>query len=212
MGSSSGRPDEAPVHEVEVGGFELARTPTRNAEYAGAVSAGEVPAPAWWDAPAYSAPDLPVVGVSWFEAETFAEWLSERTGRVWRLPTEAEWELAIRGGLTGAPTAWGSALPPGEVPDGPLEGPWPVGRGRPNGLGVLDAGTIVHEWCRDWYDASYYLSSPRLAPTGPETGTRRASRGGSWRHRVRWSSPAARSSLPPDFRYADYGFRLLREL
>ena len=59
-------------------------------------------------------------------------------------------------------------------------------------------GTIVHEWCLDWYD--------------PETKERRASRGGSWRHHVRWSAPSARSSLPPGFRYADYGFRVLREL
>jgi formylglycine-generating enzyme required for sulfatase activity len=84
------------------------------------------------------------------------------------------------------------------VPDGPLAGPWPAGRGVPNGYGLLDMGTIVHEWCLDWY--------------GPEKGGRRASRGGSWRHHVRWSPPSARSSLPPGFRYADYGFRVLQEL
>jgi formylglycine-generating enzyme required for sulfatase activity len=72
-------------------------------------------------------------------------------------------------------------------------------------------GTIVHEWCLDWYRRDYYAVSPECDPRGPDEGERRASRGGSWRHRVRWSPPAARSSLPPAFRYADYGFRMLRE-
>jgi formylglycine-generating enzyme required for sulfatase activity len=87
-----------------------------------------------------------------------------------------------------------------------------VGRGTPNGYGMLDPGTVVHEWCLDWYDAHYYASSPSLDPRGPENGERRSSRGGSWRHHVRWSPPAARSSLPPTFRYADYGFRVLLEV
>jgi formylglycine-generating enzyme required for sulfatase activity len=87
-----------------------------------------------------------------------------------------------------------------------------VGRGTPNGYGLLDIGTIVHEWCGDWYDAGYYREAPRLDPRGPAEGSRRSSRGGSWRHRVRWSPPSARSSLPPSYRYADYGFRVLREV
>lgn len=184
---------------VEVPGgsrrFRLGRTPVTNAEYAPFVDAGRAPAPPWMSQPAYGGPDQPVVGVTWFEACDYAAWLAELTGDNWRLPTEAEWERAARGGLEGAPTAWGVALPEGEVPDGPLTGPWPVGRGKPNGYGLLDMGTIVHEWCLDWYD--------------PETTLRRASRGGSWRHHVRWSPPSARSSLPPGFRYADYGLRVL---
>jgi formylglycine-generating enzyme required for sulfatase activity len=72
----------------------------------------------------------------------------------------------------------------------------------------MDAGTIVHEWCLDWYAPGYYAASPPADPRGPDEGERRASRGGSWRHHVRWSPPSARSSLPPEFRYADYGFRL----
>ena len=99
--------------------------------------------------------------MTWFEAAAYARWLGATLGGAWRLPTEAEWERAARGGLAGARTAWGDALPPGEVPDGPLAGPWPAGRGTPNGYGLLDMGTIVHEWCLDWY----------------EEGVRRASRG-----------------------------------
>jgi formylglycine-generating enzyme required for sulfatase activity len=183
--------------DVPGAGFRLGRTPVTNAEYMPFVEAGRAPAPPWWCDPAYDAPGQPVVGVTWFEACDYAAWLGELTGARFRLPTEAEWERAARGGLEGAATAWGDALPEGEVPEGPLAGPWCVGRGTPNGYGLCDMGTIVHEWCLDWHD--------------PESATRRASRGGSWRHHVRWCPPAARSSLPPGFRYADYGFRVLQE-
>jgi formylglycine-generating enzyme required for sulfatase activity len=197
-GSPARRPDDARPCRISVAPFRLGRTPVTNREYAPFIEAGRATAPPWWREPAFAEPDQPVVGVTWFEAFDYAAWLSKLTGSAWRLPTQAEWERAARGGLEAAPTAWGDALPPGEVPEGPLAGPWPVGRGTPNGYGLFDMGTIVHEWCLDWYD--------------PETQTRRASRGGSWRHHVRWSSPSARSSLPPEFRYADYGFRVLREL
>jgi formylglycine-generating enzyme required for sulfatase activity len=141
----------------------------------------------------------------------YAVWLSDRSAGAWRLPTEAEWERAARGGVEGGTTSWGDRLPLGEVPDGALAGPWPVRRGTPNGYDLFDMGTIVHEWCLDWYKADYYAASPPASPSGPAEGERRVSRGGSWRHHVRWSSPAARSSLPPSYRYADYGFRLVRE-
>ncbi len=87
-----------------------------------------------------------------------------------------------------------------------------MGRGTANGFGMLDMGTIVHEWCFDWYAADAYRSTRRYDPRGPAKGERRASRGGSWRHHVRWSAPSARSSLPPHSRYADYGFRVVREV
>jgi formylglycine-generating enzyme required for sulfatase activity len=73
-------------------------------------------------------------------------------------------------------------------------------------------GTIVHEWCLDWYSPSTYDAAADRNPHGPDEGERRASRGGSWRHRIRFSPPSARSSLPPAFRYADYGFRVLEEI
>jgi formylglycine-generating enzyme required for sulfatase activity len=212
MGSDAGRPDERPVHLVEVHGFHLARTPIARREYEPFLRRGGAPAPPWWGDPAFCLPDQPVVGVTWHDAVAYAEWLSAAAGGTWRLPTEAEWERAARGGLDMAPTAWGTELPPpNEVPAGPIDGPWRVGRGEPNGFGLLDIGTIVHEWCCDWYAAGYYADSPERDPQGPADGERRASRGGSWRHRVRWSPPSARSSLPPSFRYADYGFRVLRE-
>ena len=180
----------------------MGRTPVTNREFAGFLAATGLADPPWFRHPDFCSPGAPVVGVTWFEAGEFCSWLSRETGRSWRLPTEAEWELAACGGLVRPRTAWGGGVPPNEIPEGPISGPWEAGRGTPNGYGLLDAGTIVHEWCLDWRE-------PAPPPPAPR---RRASRGGSWRHQVRWSSPSAASSLPPDYRYADYGFRVLCEL
>ncbi len=174
--------------------FHLGRTPVTNLQYAAFVAAERAGAPPWFRHSDFAAPDQPVVGVTWNEAMGFGAWLSETAGGRWRLPSAAEWEFAACGGLSSPRTAWGDAVPAGEIPAGALAGPWEAGRGTPNGYGLCDMGTIVHEWCLD-----------------ADRPGRRASRGGSWRHAVRWSSPSARSSLPPAFRYADYGFRVLRE-
>ena len=132
--------------------------------------------------------------MTWEEAVAFCDWLGETRPGGWRLPTEEEWERAACGGREAPATAWGGEIPEGEIPEGPLAGPWRAGRGTPNPYGLCDMGTIVHEWCLDWKRPG-----------------RRASRGGSWRHAVRWSRPSSWSSLPPSYRYADYGFRVLRE-
>jgi formylglycine-generating enzyme required for sulfatase activity len=102
---------------------------------------------------------------------------------------------------------------PGWVPNGgrgPLEGPWPVTLGEPNAFGIFGIGANIHEWCADWHAADYYVRSPLRNPLGPESGTRRASRGGAWRHAVTVSRVAQRSKLDPTFRYTDYGFRVVR--
>jgi formylglycine-generating enzyme required for sulfatase activity len=180
--------------------YDLGRTPVTNREYGRFLATGRAPEPPWWNDPRFARDAQPVVGVTWEEAKAYCEWLAEVTGGTWRLPTEAEWEHAARGGLEAPRTAWGDAVPEGEIPDGPLEAPWDAGRGTPNAYGLLDIGTLVHEWCLD--------AVPPSTPGGPP---RRGSRGGSWRHAVRWTPPSARSSLPPDYRYSDYGFRVLRE-
>jgi formylglycine-generating enzyme required for sulfatase activity len=189
-------------------GFRLGRTPITRAEYARFLEAGRAPEPPWWRDPRFTRDAQPVVGVTWFEAVAYCAWLSEAVGGSWRLPSEAEWEHAACGGLgasssasaSACRTAWGDSVPSGEIPEGPLEAPWEAGRGTPNGYGLLDMGTLVHEWCLD-----------PLPPSSPGGPPRRASRGGSWRHAVRWTAPSARSSLPPEYRYSDYGFRVLRE-
>ena len=92
------------------------------------------------------------------------------------------------------------------------------GRAGPNGFGVSEPNTYglyeicenVHEWCSDWFQADYYSRSPERNPRGPESGDRKSSRGGSWRHHVKIARCSARSSIPPQFQYADYGFRVAR--
>jgi len=210
MGSDSGQDNERPVHRVWVDGFELAACQVTNAEYACYRSATGAPAPPQWNDANFKHPQQPVVAVSWFEAVAYCEWLSRSTGRDYRLPTEAEWERAARGGVEGKHYPWGDDPPQG-LPDYTtrwISGPECVGRYAPNALGLYDIGDNVHEWCSDWYDAGYYAVSPERDPQGPPEGTRRSSRGGSWRHHIKVARCAARSSIPPQFQYADYGFRI----
>ncbi len=206
MGSRDGADDERPLHRVEVSAFEIGVCQVTNAEWSSYLDATGHPPPACWSDPNFNDPQQPVVAVSWFDAVDYCGWLTATTGRRFRLPTEAEWECAARGGVEGARYPWGDEPPPD---DGRwVNGPERVGRGEPNGYSLHDVCTNVHEWCNDWYGAGSYALSPRRDPRGPTEGTRRVSRGGSWRHHVRVSRCAARSSIPPGFRYADYGFRI----
>ncbi|PYX59554.1 MAG: hypothetical protein DMG73_08455 [Acidobacteria bacterium] len=210
MGSEIGQDNERPLHRVWIDVFLLAACQVTNADYAnflGATSA--LPPPLWTDTN-FNHPEQPVVAVSWFEAVKYCDWLSATSGRNYRLPTEAEWERAARGGLDGKLFPWGND-PPQSLPDYAQRwqsGPEPVARYTPNGYGVYDICDNVHEWCSDWFAAEYYSVSPERNPRGPATGQRRASRGGSWRHHIKVSRCAARSSIPPQFQYADYGFRV----
>ena len=217
MGCESGRDEERPAHRVVVDAFEMAICQVRNRDFAAFMLSTGHPAPPNWGQPGFDSPEYPVVSVSWVEAEKYCRWLSEMTGRAYRLPTEAEWERAARGGVEGALYPWGDEAPPSRAEyqqrwGGDVQGPLPVGRSAPNAFGLWDLCENVHEWCADWFGADYYAQSPQLNPPGPATGERRASRGGSWRHHVKISRVAARSSIPPAFQYADYGFRVVREL
>jgi formylglycine-generating enzyme required for sulfatase activity len=159
----------------------------------------------------FSEPEQPVVGVNWDEATAYCKWLSRRTRKEFRLPSEAEWERAARGKLAGVLYPWGDE-PPWERPYAGCDlkngGPQRVGANVPNDFGLYDMSEGVHEWCSDYYDAAYYHYAPERNPQGPAFGQRRVSRGGSWRHQIKFSRCAARSSLPPSFKYADYGFRV----
>lgn len=165
--------------------------------------------------------DHPVIHVSWLDATAFCEWSGTR------LPTEAEWEYAARGGVEGAHFPWGHDRDPGgehlmnvyqgEFPQGDLGddgfvGPCPVGSFAANGFGLHEMTGNVWEWCGDWFDPAYYARSPREDPTGPESGTARVMRGGSylchesycWRYRV-----DARSANTPDSTTGNIGFRVV---
>ena len=161
----------------------------------------------------------PVVHIAYDDALAYAAW----SGR--RLPTEAEWEYAARGGLAGARFAWGDELTPrgrhqaniwqGEFPHtNTADDGWvttaPVTTYRANGYGLHQVAGNVWEWCADWFDARFYAASPATDPQGPASGTDRVLRGGSYlchdsychRYRV-----AARSHAPGDAGAANVGFR-----
>ena len=215
MGSEA-RADEQPIHEVSVGPFRAALAPVSNAEYARFLEASGHESPRFWDDAYLTEPDYPVVGVNWFDAVAYCDWLSERTALRCRLPTEAEREFAALGGCTD-----GRAYPWGDEPwtEGPfalgsagMDRPIAIGSTEPNGYGLYHMADNVHEWCSDWYDPKTYTTALAEDPRGPEDGARRASRGGSWRHRVKVARIAARSSLLPEQRYNDYGFRVYADL
>ncbi|HKV41197.1 MAG TPA: SUMF1/EgtB/PvdO family nonheme iron enzyme [Blastocatellia bacterium] len=213
MGSASGPENEQPVHSVWVDRFLIGCYTITNAQFQRFVSDTSRPGPAGWNDPAFSHPLQPVTSVSWFDARAYCDWLSALAGGVYRLPTEAEWERAARGGLPGKLHTWGDEPPESQPHYFELwrSGPEQVGVRPPNGFGLFDMSENVHEWCSDWYDPDYYGVSPDRNPTGPSSGSRRSSRGGSWRHQIKITRVAARSSIPPDFRYADYGFRTVKE-
>jgi formylglycine-generating enzyme required for sulfatase activity len=167
--------------------------------------------------------DHPVVHVSWDDAQAYCAW----AGR--RLPTEAEWEYAARGGLVQQRFPWGDELEPGglhamNVWQGQFPGEnteadgWygtaPVDAYPPNGYGLHNPTGNVWEWCSDWFDPGYYPSSPTEDPPGPPAGTHRVMRGGSYlchesycsRYRV-----AARSANTPDASTGNLGFRTVRD-
>ncbi len=217
MGCEQGQDDERPVHRVWVDAFEMAVFQARNRDFRLFLDATGHPLPPNWNEPDFCHPDQPVVAVSWFEATNYCQWLAEMTGCAYRLPTEAEWERAARGGQEGLLYPFGDEPPQSRSEyqrrwGGEVKGPLPVGESSPNAFGIFDLCENVHEWCADWYSPDYYAHSPARNPYGPASGERRASRGGSWRHHVKVSRCAARSSIPPAFQYADYGFRVVRDL
>jgi formylglycine-generating enzyme required for sulfatase activity len=214
MGQADGRDEERPVHRVSVAPFRLGRCQVTNAEYDEFRHATGRVMPPFRMQPEFADPAQPVVGVSWFDAVAYCDWLSRQSGETFRLPTEAEWECAARAGAEQQLYPWGDQ-PVFERPAYHTRwtnAPEPVGAAAPNAFGLYDMCENVHEWCADWYDPAYYAVSPVDNPQGPPTGTRRASRGGAWRHQIKIARCAARSSIPPEFRYADYGFRLACEV
>jgi sulfatase modifying factor 1 len=217
MGCDAGRDDEKPAHRVWVDEFAMAACQVTNAEYSHFIAATGRAKPPHWEDAGFNDARQPVVDVAWFDAVAYCEWLSGVSGRAYRLPSEAEWERAARGGAEGEDYPWGN-VPPGAtvescVPDYATRwknAPEPVGLYAANAFGLFNMGDNVHEWCADWYDAGHYARSPERNPCNERPTGRRASRGGSWRHHIKVTRTAARSSIPPEFKYADYGFRVAR--
>lgn len=247
MGSSiSSRGDRHPAHQVQLDSFWIDKLTVTNDQFAEFVQATgyettaqrrgssmvfDLDRRAWrnvadatWRSPEgplstlVDRGDLPVVHVSWLDATAYAKWAGKR------LATEAEYELAARGGLMDCEYSWGSQLatdPPlanfwqGRFPqqdeglDG-FRGVAPVGQFMPNRYGLHDMTGNVWCWCSDWYASDYYFASPLRNPTGPPHGDARVLRGGSWLSTGGANSElavAARGHAPPHHTASNVGFR-----
>ncbi|MBT3256293.1 MAG: formylglycine-generating enzyme family protein [Deltaproteobacteria bacterium] len=218
--------DEEPVHEVCLDGFWMGKYEVTIGQYRKFLQDGGSRLGVDWkdeDCPLGkgrshalsgnkfgSSDNQPMVEVSWYGAKAFAAWLSGKTGKRLRLPTEAQWEYACRSG--GKPeryageegrvgrVAWYSRNSGGRTHE--------VGTKAPNGLGIFDMSGNVWEWCRDWYGK--YGSSSRKNPTGPAGGSSRVIRGGYWYDPAEVVRCGFRDSYNPGVTFNYLGFRLVR--
>lgn len=221
IGSSDGYENEQPIHEVYVDSFYLDITPVTNAQFEKFVNATNYKTDAeksseeydWRTYATSERRNHPVVNVSWNDANAYAKWAKKR------LPTEAEWEYAARGGLIGKKFPWGDDSPQkravfdrAEAAGASLtsEAELPtqaVKTNEANGYGLYDMSGNVWEWCNDWYDKNYYSISPQKNPQGPAKGEAKVIRGGSWYTDVSKIRAASRNSDITTGAQFDYGFR-----
>ena len=244
MGSDDGDEDERPEHTVYLDDFSISVHPITNKQYARFVRDTGHRAPAIYELPlvvSAGGPDRertfrsvgepyvwsdsgpskrrfehPVTLVRWEDAASYCAWLSATSGRAVRLPTEAEWEKAARGGLARTRYPWGDRLDRdmANFLNDPslksLKGTTPCRTYPPNGYGLFDAVGNVWEWVQDWYDPQYYRVSPERNPPGPRAGNWRIIRGGSWLVAdVRMLSCSHRHKVPPDTYSYAIGFRVV---
>jgi formylglycine-generating enzyme required for sulfatase activity len=244
MGSEDGDDDERPAHRVHVDDFLMSVHPVTQGEYGRFVRETSHRAPAIYELPLVvtaggkerersfrlsgepyvwldsDAPkdrlDHPVVLVRWEDAIAYCAWLSGASGRTVRLPTEAEWEKAARGGLEGRRYPWGDRLDRNlanfliDPSLKSMQGTTPSRNNPPNGYGLFDMAGNVWEWVADWYDSRYYTTAPARCPAGPREGTLRVLRGGSWLVAdVRMLTCSHRHKVPPDTYSYGIGFRIV---
>lgn len=211
MGADDADEDERPAHRAYLDEFYLGIHPVTNGEYASFIRETGHPSPAIRELPLIVSRDLetafrdlavpyfwdngqppagrgrhPVTLVSFEDAMAYCVWLSTKTGLPIRLPTEAEWEKAARGGVERRHYPWGDEIDPSRanfLPDPALKrqrGTEPVGCYPPNGYQLFDMAGNVWQWVSDWYAPDYYARSQYLNPRGPEGGRLRILRGGAW--------------------------------
>jgi formylglycine-generating enzyme required for sulfatase activity len=243
MGAPDRNEDERPLHPVFLSEFFIGRYPVTCDEYSRFVRATGYPAPAVRDPPAVASSgddDLdafrtlaaqyvwedeappaghganPVVLVTSDDAAAYCAWMSDTLSRTVRLPTEAEWEKAARGGVANQRYPWGNEIEPTSCvylsdPEAKRErGTRPTGTYAPNGYGLYDMAGNVWEWVSDWYDPDYYSLSDLKDPRGPQSGALRIVRGGSWvNHDVEMLRCAYRHKVPPDTYTYSIGFRIV---
>jgi formylglycine-generating enzyme required for sulfatase activity len=205
-----GLEDERPRHKVWLDAYAMDLYEVTTGRYARFLAATGRTPPWQWEAVDLSIhADRPVIGVDWQDAEAYCQWARKR------LPTEAEWERAARG-TDERRFPWGDRMPTAELANHALgarfsysQALMPVGRyekGKsPDGL--YDMAGNVWEWVQDWYGATYYETSAEKNPTGPEQGTFKVLRGGSWSELPKYLLTYGRFKLPPTTRNAYIGFR-----
>ncbi|MDR1863990.1 MAG: SUMF1/EgtB/PvdO family nonheme iron enzyme [Bacteroidales bacterium] len=214
MGAADDDPDaytpEKPAHEVTLSDFYIGRFEVTQALWLAVTGSWPGTAPS----SGYGLGDnYPAYNVSWNNIQTFITTLNQQTGKNYRLPTEAEWEYAARGGAqsggyrySGSNTvggvAWYSSNSIGKLHE--------VGTKASNKLGIFDMSGNVWEWCSDWYSSSYYTSVAQTNPTGPVNGSNRVRRGGSWGSLARYCRVSFRSDDSPGNSDSYLGFRLAR--
>jgi len=216
MGTNDGDSDEKPVHTVYISEFHMDTYEVTNGEYKKCVQAGKCHAPkslksskrgSYYGNSNYD--NYPVINVKWNDASKYCEWKGGR------LPTEAEWEYAARGGLQGAKYPNGDSISGGDANywdsgDSEDNDTIKVGSYPANGYGLYDMAGNVSELCSDWYDKNYYSSSSSRNPQGPSSGSWRMLRGGSWYTNTNLISVTTRLySLPTGWGNIN-GFRCVR--
>jgi sulfatase modifying factor 1 len=210
MGSDRG--EDSPVHKGYVDSFYIDRCEITNAQYLVFCEATDHRLPMFWGMEGFRCgpdyPDHPVVTVNWVDAKAYAEWCGKR------LPTEAEWEYAARGGVEGMNYPSGDTLTPsyGNYSKSDQRGSVAVGSYPPNGFGLHDMQGNVVEWVADWYAPDYYASSPVENPQGPEVGKFKVIRGGGWHSGPSCNTVHFRNALPPGWLDFNVGFRCVKEI
>jgi iron(II)-dependent oxidoreductase len=218
MGSGS-EADHSPVHKVYIDSFYIDKYEVTNAQYLKFCEATGHRLPEFWGMDGFRCgpdyPNHPVVGVSWRDAVEYVAWCGKR------LPTEAEWEYAARGGLVGMSYPNGETLHPsdGNYNQSGQGGPVAVGRYSANGFGLHDMQGNVVEWVWDYYDANYYSSSPMANPRGPEPVRFRPEpvrfrviRGGGWHSGPYCNRVYYRNALPANWVDFNVGFRCVKDV
>ena len=197
-------PYESPQHQVTVSDFYIGRYPVTNEEYDRFLEATGAKEPAYWADRKFNQPKQPVVGVSWDDVQAYAKWAGLR------LPTEAEWEYACRA-ETQTRYYTGDSVKDldraGWYDSNSGSSLHPVGEKEPNAFGLYDMHGNVYEWCQDWF--GNYPSKMVTDPAGPENGSYRVLRGGSWSDFAQFCRSAYRYADYPSYRNgSNYGFRL----
>ena len=203
MGNDDGRGDEKPVHTVTVSNFYIGKYPVTQAEWIAIMDANPSQ---------FKGDKLPVERVSWNDTQEYIQKLSEKTGRKYRLPTEAEWEYAARGGNQSKGCLFSGSNDINDVAwnqDNSGSKTHPVGTKKANELGVFDMSGNVWEWCNDYYDENYYKNSPTTNPQGAAKSDYRSVRGGSWNVNYNYCRVSIRVKYSSVNRFSLYGFRVV---